>query len=539
MSFVASDLGGFALLVVVAGLMCGTAIYVRHRLASQYACARELDQERERRREVEEELGRTRIYFQNIIGISEDAIISADAEQRITLFNQGAEKTFGYRSDEVIGQSVDLLIPPRFHASHRRHVDAFAGSPDILRPMSTRGTLFGRRKDGTEFPIEASISKFHVRGEPVLTVRLRDVTNQRKAEEGLQRLAAIVESSHDAIIGKTLDGIILSWNTGAERLYGYAAAEVTGRSVSMLMPPDRSEELGQILDRVRRGDRVANFETVRVRKDGTRLDISLSVSPIKDAAGQIVGVSAIARDITERNRLDAQFRQAQKMEAIGTLAGGIAHDFNNILGAIIGHTEMAADTMARGSDGWQELQEVVAAGKRASDLVRQILTFSRRAPDQEHQPVELQTLIREVMRLLRASLPATIEFRQQIEAGRTTVLADATQLHQVLVNLCTNAEHAMRGRSGLLDVQLRTVEVDVEFAAAHPPLQPGTAREVHRPGHRARHDAGNPGTNFRPVLHHETRGRRHGHGLGRGPRHHHDTRWSHHGGNRSPPRDSV
>jgi signal transduction histidine kinase/ActR/RegA family two-component response regulator len=231
--------------------------------------------------------------------------------------------------------------------------------------------------------------------------------------------------------------------------------------------------VAQILEQIWRGERLTQVETVRVRKDGVRLDVSLSVSPIKDAAGRIVGASAIARDITGRKRLEAQMRQAQKMEALGTLAGGVAHDFNNILAVIMAQTEMAMDGLPEGGELWQQLQQILVAADRARNLVQQILTFSRRT-EQERRPVAVQAIVAEAMRLLRASLPATVEFRQQIEPGRALVLADPTQLHQVVLNLCANAEHAMRERGGLLDVQLKTVEVDAEFAAAYPPLHPGS-----------------------------------------------------------------
>ena len=412
-------------------------------------------------------------YLSNIVELSDDAIISVDTARAISLFSLGAERIFGYRASEVLGKPLDLLLPPRFHAAHRRHVERFAASPDAMRPMNERQTLVGLRKDGTEFPLEAAISKFETQGATVLTVRLRDMTEPRRAEEALKLFAAIVRSSDDAIIGKTVDGTILSWNGGAERLYGYPADEIVGRSISVLVPPEHLDRLRGVLERVRRGEHITHFETVRKRKDGALVDVSLSLSPIKDPTGQTVGLAAIERDITARKQLEAQLRQAQKMEAIGTLAGGIAHDFNNILNAVIGHAELLGDDLAEASRGADHLQEILVAGTRAKELVRQILTFSRRT-ERERRPVALRDIVPEAMRLLRASLPTTVEFRQQLEPGRALVLADPIQLHQVLLNLCTNAEHAMREQGGLLDVQLKTVEVDAEFAAAHPPLTPGS-----------------------------------------------------------------
>ena len=173
-----------------------------------------------------------------------------------------------------------------------------------------------------------------------------------------------------------------------------------------------------------------------------------------------------------RQRLDEQVRQGQKIQAIGTLAGGIAHDFNNMLTAILGYTELASDDVPRDSITWRNLQRVLTAGIRARDLVQQILAFSRQSTTQL-QPVEISLLVREMLSLLRASLPSTIEIRQHLETDVGTVLAAPTQIHQVLLNLCTNAEHAMRATGGVLEVRLEAVEVDAAFAAAHPELKPG------------------------------------------------------------------
>ena len=175
--------------------------------------------------------------------------------------------------------------------------------------------------------------------------------------------------------------------------------------------------------------------------------------------------------ISERKRLEAQLRQAQKMEAIGTLAGGIAHDFNNILTAILGYTELALDDLHQDSHSWRYLHEVRKAGLRAKTLVQQILTFSRRT-EQPRIPVQLPVLIEEALALLRASLPSTIEIQQAITKDVGPVLADPTQLHQVLLNLCANAAHAMRETGGRLEVCLEAVEVDEQVMAQHPELQP-------------------------------------------------------------------
>src|SRR5437763_469533 len=162
-------------------------------------------------------------------------------------------------------------------------------------------------------------------------------------DEAMAHLAAIVESSEDAVISKTLDGTVLSWNAGAEQVYGYPASEAIGRQMTFLLPEDRPDEEAVILDRVGNGDRVEHFETVRRRKGGDRIDVSLTISPIRDASGRIVAASHVARNISERKRLDEQLRHTQKLESLGVLAGGVAHDFYNLLTGILGNTSLALE----------------------------------------------------------------------------------------------------------------------------------------------------------------------------------------------------
>jgi PAS domain S-box-containing protein len=232
-------------------------------------------------------------------------------------------------------------------------------------------------------------------------------------------------------------------------------------------------------------DRAVSFDDVELQvlgEDGQPIYVASSGRPIYDAAGGIVGYRGVTRDITARlyaeeqlrqAQQDAQRRQAQKMEAIGVLAGGIAHDFNNILSAILGYTDLALRKIAPSDSAAQYLQEVLTAGQRAQSLVLQILTFSR-ASEPERLPVQLRLIVKEALKLLRASLPTTIDIRQDIDHDDGTVLADPTQMHQVLMNLCTNAEYAMRDTGGSLEVHLDTVELDTGAAAHYAELVPGS-----------------------------------------------------------------
>jgi signal transduction histidine kinase len=198
---------------------------------------------------------------------------------------------------------------------------------------------------------------------------------------------------------------------------------------------------------------VWNGRIVNRKKDGTLYEEEATITPIRDHTGRIVSYVAVKRDVTREITLKKQLRQAQKMEAIGTLAGGIAHDFNNILAAIIGYTELVRMDLAEDSALMANVNKVLGASYRARDLVAQILAFSRQT-EQELKPVSISAIVKEALKLLRASLPVTIEIRQRICMEPATILADATQIHQVLMNICTNAGHAMRLTGGILDVYL-------------------------------------------------------------------------------------
>ena len=242
---------------------------------------------------------------------------------------------------------------------------------------------------------------------------------RKGAEETKAHLAAIVDSAEDAIFSKNPQGVILSWNAGAERLFGYRAQEIIGKNIGLIIPPDCQDEEERILHTFQRGEVVHTFETVRLHKDGRRIDVALTISPIRDAAGVITGASKIIRDITERKRLEEQFRQAQKMEAVGQLAGGVAHDFNNLLTIINGYGELVLGSLPAGDPNRKLIGEMVAAGDRAAGLTRQLLAFSRKTI-LEPKVLDLKAVVTDVDKMLRRIIGEDIHLNvvAEPETGR-------------------------------------------------------------------------------------------------------------------------
>ena len=254
--------------------------------------------------------------LEGIIASAMDAIIAVDYEQRIVVFNAAAEKMFGCQAHEAIGSSISRFIPERFRTAHSEHIRQFEAIGTTSPSMGTLGALWGLRANGEEFPIETSISQLQTGNDRLLTAIIRDITERKKAEDVRRTLAAIVQSSDDAILSMSRNGVITSWNPGAQRLYGYTEAEAVGQSIAMVIPADLNEEENEIFQQLTAGKSIEHFETIRVRKGGHKINVSLTLSPIRDSTGKIVGVSKIARDITEQKKAEAALHWRLEFEKL-------------------------------------------------------------------------------------------------------------------------------------------------------------------------------------------------------------------------------
>ena len=307
----------------------------------------------------------------------------------------------------------------------------------------------------------------------------RMVRQRKKAEAALREserdYRELVESTDSIILRLDTAGRLIFMNAYAQDFFGYREEEIIGQNVIGTIVPESDTDgfdlTGLIGNIGSQPERFISNENENIRRNGERVRVTWRNKPIYDEAGKVSEILCVGIDVTEKWQLEKRLSQAQKMEAIGTLAGGIAHDFNNILSAIIGYTELSLIEIPKDSALQNNLQQVLKAGSRAKGLVRQILTFSRQR-ESELMPVQVNLIVKEALKLLRASLPATIKMRHYIKSN-LSVLTDPTHIHQVLMNLCTNASYAMQEKGGLLEVSLSDIDLDADFARQHPDVTPG------------------------------------------------------------------
>jgi two-component system, cell cycle sensor histidine kinase and response regulator CckA len=413
------------------------------------------------RRRLDEESGRLAAIVQS----SEDAIVSKTLQGIVLTWNAGAERIYGYTAAEAIGEPMLIVLPKDRESEESQILGRITRGEQVEHFETIR-----RRKNGELIDVSLSISPIRDKSGRIIGVShiARNTTERRRLEIRLQQLASIVESAEDAIIGKTLEGIILTWNAGAERVYGYPNAEAIGQPMTMLLPEGRPNEENEILERIRRGEQVEHFETVRKTKSGKLIDVSLTVSPIRDSSGRITGASHVGRNVSERKVQEEQLRHTQKLESLGVLAGGVAHDFNNLLTGILGNASLALESMSTRDPVSGLLKDLVAASERASHLTRQLLAYTGKGRF-VIEPIDLSELVREIAGLIQTSVPKNVQLRLELADGLQLIEADASQVQQVVMNLVINGAEAIRQNdNGTVLVATRMQNVDEHYRLTAP-----------------------------------------------------------------------
>ena len=387
-----------------------------------------------------------------------DCIITFDHVGRVIEWNPAAERTFGYRRADVLGRLLaELIIPETMRSGPCSGLPLYNASTSSL---GRRSEIAVMRSNGHEFPAEIAIAKVQVHGRPFFTAYVRDLTETKRAQRLQSELAAIVAASEDAIVSETLDGMIVSWNPAAERLYGYAAQEMINRHASTLVPAEQMDEFIQELATIRQGQSIKNFEVVRLRKDGARICVSLTEAPIRNERGVITGIASTARDVTENKRAAGQALQSQKMEAVGRLAGGVAHDFNNIITAILGYSDLLLTQISAGSSEYKNITEIRKAGQFAAALTHQLLAFSR-GQALEVKVLDINDIVIGLQPILRKLVGDEIHLVVVPSTETGMVRGDHGQLEQVLLNLALNARDAMTS-GGVITIQTSNVVITPE-----------------------------------------------------------------------------
>jgi two-component system, cell cycle sensor histidine kinase and response regulator CckA len=424
----------------------------------------------ERKRAVEA-LQRSEEYFRSLIENALDIITVIDAGGTIRYGSPSLKRVLGYEPQELIQQQFATLI----------HPDDQASVGEMLAPAQTNGVgarsleFRIRHRNGTWRVLEAIGKLFNLdSASPSYVLNSRDITERKRDEEALRQanetLAAVIETSPLAIYTVDLKGSVTSWNTAAEKMYGYTQGEVMHRFLPILLAEDVPEFLEQLAETAK-GRSYAGLEAKRRRKDDSIFDISVWSAPLRDGTGAVRGSVIMAADITDRKRLEEQFQQAQKMEAVGRLAGGVAHDFNNLLTVITGYCQMLLDRLEPSDLAYEDMQQVLRAADRATTLTKQLLAFSRK---QIVQPkvIDLHALLREMDHILKRLVGEDIELHIEASAGLGKVRVDPGQLEQVIINLAVNSRDAMP-KGGKLIIEMRNVEIDEKFVARHLAVDPG------------------------------------------------------------------
>jgi PAS domain S-box-containing protein len=439
-----------------------------------------------------------------VIDTASDAFIALDEAGLVTDWNQRSEALFGWSGDEALGRPLtELIIPEDLRPAHLRGLKRFL--------QTEQGDLFGRRielraqaRDERQFLVEMTLWATRVGSRWVFNAFLRDITERKKMSELQARMAAIVESSDEAIMALDTDLVVTSWNPGAERLYGYPAAEAIGRRIEFLQAPGTESMTADLIDPLFRGERVSGHEAQARRRDGSLVSVSISTSSIDDADGRIGGISVISHDVTDRHRLEAEVRHAQKLESVGQLAAGIAHEINTPIQFIGDNVRFLGDAfkqLAMELDGQTEqdkelaflveevpeaVDQTLQGVDRVATIVRAMKAFGHPSGE-EKAPADLNEAVRNSLIVANNEIKYVADVVTDL-GDLPPVWCHLGDINQVVLNLVVNAAHAVgeqhvEGRLGTITVRT-AVEADhvlIEVADTGIGIPPGIAERIFEP----------------------------------------------------------
>jgi two-component system, cell cycle sensor histidine kinase and response regulator CckA len=424
----------------------------------------------ERKRAVEA-LQRSEEYFRSLIENALDIITVLDVDGTVRYGSPSFERVLGYPQSALTGENLFKLMHPADRDQVRQILEVGAQNPGAtqsieFRVLHRKGAWKVLEAIGKRFELESTVAGY--------VLNSRDITERKRSEEAVRQanetLRAVIETSPLAIYTLDLEGIVRTWNSSAQTMFGYAQEEAVGAALPTIFP-DEISSFGHRLKDLLHGESQVGAEERRRCKDGHTIDVSFWTAPLRDAEGAVIGLVEVVADNTERKRLEEQFRQAQKMEAVGRLAGGVAHDFNNLLTVITGYCQMLLDRFAPGDSNRDDMLQVLKAADRATTLTRQLLAFSRK---QIVQPkvIELDALVADMQQMLKRLLGVNIELVITSDTPLGKVRVDPGQLEQVIVNLVVNARDAMPS-GGRLGIEMRNVDLDAESDTREMPIRRG------------------------------------------------------------------
>lgn len=412
-----------------------------------------------------------------IIEQIQDPVTTSDLKRHLTSWNKAAERFFGYTAEEAIGRHVGFLFADK---------DKIPKDENILGPLSEKGSLefeaVMRKKTGETLDVQIFMSLLRGGdGNPIGIIGYQhDITEQKRVAEKLQQRVALIDQAHDGMIAADMNGIITSWNKGAERVYGWTEDEALGQHIAMTFPASVPDDWHWETMRPSLEHGILKLDGLRKRKSGEMFDTEVTLSLLQNEEGEGIGIVGTVRDVSERKRaenetalLQQQLFESQKLQAIDTLAGGVAHEFNNLLVPILGLAQVAVNNVPADSAASRDLQKIIEAATAAKSLVSRLLLLSRKE-DIVLGPLDISTTVTNAVDLMRSILPASITITEDIQTITKPVDSDAAFIHQVIMNLGSNAVHAIGSTTGKLHFSLREVSLPSDEFAMPAELEPGS-----------------------------------------------------------------